>query len=99
MAARGKHPCEDATEGSSKRHAPATPDTGNASDLFTLGVCHEDGKGVTKDEKKAAKLYREAADLGYARAVFRLGLCYLSGIGVRKNRKKAFELFQKAAGM
>ena len=44
------------------------------------------GRGVPKDDAKAVKWYRLAADQGYARAQYNLGVMYATGRGVLKDR-------------
>ncbi|NOR73090.1 MAG: hypothetical protein GQ467_04385 [Mariprofundaceae bacterium] len=43
-------------------------DQGHASAQYYLGVMYDKGKGVTRDDKEAAKWYRKAADQGHASA-------------------------------
>ena len=49
---------------------------------------YKDGKGVLKDEKKAAKWWKLAAVQGYAKAQYNLGNMYEDGKGVLKDKKK-----------
>jgi TPR repeat protein len=37
---------------------------GNASAMFNLAVCYENGEGVTKSAEKAVELYERAIELG-----------------------------------
>ena len=37
---------------------------GSINAVFNLGLCYEDGEGVSQDKKKAFKLYQEAAAFG-----------------------------------
>lgn len=41
---------------------------GHADAQYALGMCYEDGNGVTEDEDKAAKWYRKAAEQGQVAA-------------------------------
>ena len=41
---------------------------GNATAQNNLGICYEDGEGVTKDISEAVKWYRKAAAQGYSDA-------------------------------
>jgi hypothetical protein len=41
-------------------------DGGDAQGCFNLGVMYENGRGVTKDQAKAAQLYQKACDGGDA---------------------------------
>ena len=47
--------------------------------------------------KKAAKLYKRAAELGSMEAMVSLGIMYSRGDGVKLDKKKAEELFRTAA--
>ncbi len=74
----------------------------NASDLWilesqcALGKLYECGKGVPKDEKIAANLYKQAAVGGLVQAQIHLGFLYAHGLGVEKNHKKAEEWYRCA---
>ena len=52
---------------------------------------------MAKDEKKAAELYRKAADKGDTPRWPTWAILYQHGIGVDKDEKRAAELYQKAA--
>ena len=41
---------------------------GNNYAQYNLGVCYENGRGVTKSISEAVKWYRKAAEKGHARA-------------------------------
>lgn len=57
-----------------------------------LGNCLASGSyGFTKDARKAANLFRLAAERGNAFAKVSLGSCYATGTGVRKDDIKAAE--------
>jgi hypothetical protein len=58
---------------------------------------HASGRGVVKDEAKAAGLLRKAADQGRASAQCNLGAMYADGEGVVKDEAKAAALCTKAA--
>ncbi|KAG9298447.1 hypothetical protein G9A89_008711, partial [Geosiphon pyriformis] len=62
-----------------------------------LGLCYENGWGITKNLEKAFKLYSKAAEAGDTQAQYKLGLCYENGWGITKNLEKAFKLYSKAA--
>ena len=64
---------------------------------FNLALMYQDGKGVPRSMKKAAKWYTKAADNGMDEALLNLGCMYLLGNGVPTSEKKAFDLVQKAA--
>ncbi len=50
---------------------------------------YRNGKGVTKDYKKAVEWYTKAAEQGDAYGQCNLGTMYLFGNGVTKDYKKA----------
>ncbi len=62
-----------------------------------LGLCYEEGKGVSQDYEKAVFWYEKAANQDYPAAQFNLGSCYNQGKGVQKDDKKAFFWISKAA--
>ena len=69
----------------------------NAFAQCELGKKYLCGRGVVKDEKKAAELYEKAANQGNIYAQYELGKMYEEGRGVEKNEKKAIKLYEKAA--
>ena len=44
--------------------------------MCLIGMCYEEGDGVTKDLAEAAKWYREAAENGHVEAMFIIGVWY-----------------------
>ena len=70
---------------------------GNALTQYILGNGYYNGKGVEKDQKKAAYWYEKAAEQGYAAAQNNLGFLYYNGEGVEKNLEKAVHWYEKAA--
>jgi len=42
--------------------------------VFSLAYCYDNGKGTAKDPRKAAALYKQAADHGHDRALVNLGV-------------------------
>ncbi|KAH8062601.1 hypothetical protein JL722_3523 [Aureococcus anophagefferens] len=66
--------------------------------ITCLGVAYRVGYyGLVKSDKKAAKIYRRAAQLGDVDAIVNLGQMYDGGNGVKLDKKKAEELFRTAA--
>jgi TPR repeat protein len=67
--------------------------------MCALGDCYHMGVyGLMKSAKKAAKLYKRAAELGSSEAMMHLGLLYANGAdGVKQDRKKAVQLYRRAA--
>jgi TPR repeat protein len=77
---------------------------GNAKAKFRLGLCYQEGKGVGKDEARAALLFKEAvpelckaAEQGDADAQILLGVCYQMGTGVAQDMAEAVKWWRKAA--
>ena len=64
---------------------------------YEQGEMYYYGKGVPKDNQKAAMWFRKAAEQGHADAQFVLGLMYAKDEGLEKNDWKATEWFRKAA--
>ena len=62
-----------------------------------LGLCYDNGEGVTQNDKEAAKWYRKAAEQGFASAQNNLGFRYETGKGVTQNDKEAAKWYRKAA--
>ncbi len=70
---------------------------GDNKALFEIATRYADGRGVTKDLKKAVEWYQKAADTGFAPAQFRIGSFFEKGIGVERSPQKAKEFYQLAA--
>ncbi len=70
---------------------------GGAEEQYKLGEIYQEGQGVSKDEKEAAKWFRRAADQGHAASQWRLGLMYYRGEGVAKDEKEATKWLRRAA--
>ena len=67
--------------------------------IAELGHLYNNGNGVVKSTKKAAKLYIRAVELGDASAMLSLGLLYEHGDGVSQNMKKMMQLYRMAADL
>jgi TPR repeat protein len=65
--------------------------------LLDLGLLYSDGRGVTKDPKRALALFRRSAGLGESFAQYQVGLAYDIGNGVRKDQKEAIKWYRKSA--
>ena len=61
-----------------------------------LGALYAQGRGVTQDDGRAAKIFEQSCATGEAGACFNLGLFYEKGRSVTADPKRAAELFQKA---
>ena len=65
--------------------------------LNNLGVCYENGFGVTQNYAKAEELYRKSANLGHVTAQNNLGDLYYFGKGVSQDFSEAKKWYLKAA--
>ena len=74
---------------------PATRNS--AIESRNLADQYAEGIGVTKDDRRAAHLYEDAADQGDAYAQRRIAFIYADGKGVPKDDIKAVDWCQKAA--
>jgi len=71
---------------------------GCASACNSLGFIYESGgDGVDKDQKQAAKWYRQAAENNDSKGQMNLGRMYLHGIGVKKDLIEAYKWFYLAS--
>ena len=61
---------------------------GHPGAAFNLGLLHEFGKGVAKDENLAASLYEAAARKGHLYAMFHVGNIYLNSSNALFNPEK-----------
>src|SRR3954469_8921726 len=65
---------------------------GNVKSCSDLGHRFEEGRGVPKDEARAAALYTKACDAGDALACVFLGLLFEDGRGVGKDPARVLAL-------
>jgi localization factor PodJL len=70
---------------------------GDAKAQYLLSLRYSDGRGVVKDDARAASLVTKSAQQGLAVAQYRLGSLYERGVGVDKNLGSAKEWYEKAA--
>ena len=70
---------------------------GNLDAMTALGIMYSEGKGVTRDDKKALKYLNDAAKKNHPKAIYILGVLNYQGIGVERNTDEAKELFKTAA--
>ncbi|WP_220427331.1 Sel1-like repeat-containing protein kinase family protein [Eggerthella lenta] len=70
---------------------------GLGSAELRLGLHYWSGRGVERDEARAADWWRKAAEHGNAMAQFNLGWCYQDGYGVERDDARAAEWYRKAA--
>jgi TPR repeat protein len=86
--------------GVSKDHAiyyTLSAEQGFAKALRNLGVCYQNGNGVTQDYAKAIHYYQLAAEQEDDHALNSLGICYQHGYGVEKDLIKMAEYYKKSA--
>jgi len=76
---------------------PKTAEQGYADAQSDLGEMYDEGRGVPKDYKEAARWYRKAAEQGNADAQSDLGVMYAKGRGVPKDYVTAYMWFNLAA--
>jgi TPR repeat protein len=69
----------------------------NAMAQTILGVCYNNGLGVSKDPSQAAYWFRLGADNGNVSAECSLGRCYEQGIGVRRDVDEGLRYYRLAA--
>jgi uncharacterized protein len=65
--------------------------------MYNLGVMHQRGDGVGRDDLMAFRWYEKAALAGLAKAQYNLGMMYHNGLGVPPDEDKALEWWKKAA--
>jgi TPR repeat protein len=91
----------DTVDGKSDEQAFAcysrAAELGHAGALHNLGLMYESGRGIAKDETKAADYYRRAADEGNPDAQYSLGVIYEFGRGVPKDEAIAAEWYRRSA--
>ncbi len=70
---------------------------GDTKAQFVLALRYAEGRGVQKDDTKAAALVTKAANSGLVVAQYRLGALYERGIGVTKSLPDARKWYERAA--
>jgi uncharacterized protein len=78
-------------------HMQAKAAGGDVRACYVLGLMHEQGFGVARDNGQAALCYRQAAEHGLAEAQYRLGSLFYHGQGVPKDLEQAAAWYTKAA--
>jgi TPR repeat protein/tetratricopeptide (TPR) repeat protein len=71
-------------------------DGGDMSGCYRLGDMYEHGKGVEKDQVRAASLYEQACGGGNAYGCHDLATMYESGTGVTKDERRASCYYRQA---
>lgn len=70
---------------------------GDVDAMVNVAECYNHGWYVEKDDVKANKYYKMAAEKGHAEAAFMLGLGYLSGVGAKEDMCQAVKWVRYAA--
>ena len=70
---------------------------GHADAQYNLGVCLDNGEGVTEDKAEAVSWYRKAAEQGHAWAQYNLGVHLERGEGVTEDKAEAALWYRKAS--
>ena len=91
------HPDSDSHSQRAASLFRAAAEQGHPRAQFSLGVCHEYGRGLPQDFGAAAKLYGSAAELGNKEAQYFLGLMLAYGRGVGQDLTRAAMLFKQSA--
>jgi len=72
-------------------------EAGEAKAQHAVGMMHEYGRGLARDDVKAIGWYRKAAEQGVAEAQYRLGVLHENGWGVTRDVGLAAQWYQRAA--
>jgi TPR repeat protein len=62
-----------------------------AAAQFDLGVIHEQGDGIPKNQKEAVRWYSLSADQGHVQAQLSLARIYYEGAGVKKDPVETYK--------
>lgn len=71
-------------------------EAGDGRGCYGLGLLHEKGLGVPKDDEKACTYFEKSAEMGVGRGYFQLGRRCWDGQHVKKDTNRARELYMKA---
>ena len=71
--------------------------SGNARAQYALGLMHEYGRGLQRDDVEAVNWYIRAAEQDHSDAQYRLGVLYENGWGVTPDPSEAAHWYMKAA--
>uniref|UniRef100_A0A182JY72 Uncharacterized protein n=1 Tax=Anopheles christyi TaxID=43041 RepID=A0A182JY72_9DIPT len=70
----------------------------HAGAAFNLGICYEQGYGISKDMRMALECYQFAAEKGHPQAIYNVGVFHARGFaGLRPSRSMAKKYFLAAA--
>ena len=70
---------------------------GDANAQHALGMMHEYGRGLKRDDVEAAKWYKKAAEQDMPEAQYRLGVFHENGWGVTSDAGLAAQWYERAA--
>ncbi len=70
---------------------------GDANAQQAIGMMHEYGRGLARDDVEATKWYRKAAEQGVSEAQYRLGVFHENGWGVTRDAGLAAQWYERAA--
>ena len=70
---------------------------GHADAQHAIGVMYEYGRGLERDDARAAEWYEKAAAQNNSEAQYRLGVFYDNGWGVSRDAKTALKWYARAA--
>ena len=73
-------------------------DAGDGESCFILGSLHYSGRGVPKDDFRAAALFRASCGAKWWRGCGALAECYRAGRGITADPVQAIGYFEKACG-
>ena len=68
----------------------------NAEAFYWIGVMYEQGKSVSKNDKRAFKYFKESANLGYSWGFNKMGQFYQYGKGVEIDEDEALKMYNSA---
>jgi hypothetical protein len=77
-------------------HSQSQAEHGSVAKEMELGAAYLAGRGVPRDEKKAAYWYEKAANAGDPGAQQQIGYFYQNGIGVDRDPERAAKWFERA---
>jgi len=80
-----------------KEFFQSSAEEGNLEAMTALGIMYSEGKGVTRDDKKALRYLNDAAKQNHPKAIYILGVLNYQGIGIERNTDDAKKLFKTAA--
>lgn len=75
------------------KHLEPAAKAGEADAIYILGQMYASGRGVKKDDKRAADYFKEAAELGNANAQQSLGSALMLGEGIKQDMVEALKWF------